>query len=216
MVKLLAVLGDYYHPEEWAKESLEHALQSLPSVENIQIDYCGYDSLQAALTQQPDGVILFKENRLNPTDEIVEEWMTDEMASNIASYVKNGGGWLAWHSGLASYPENGSYTKMLKGYFLHHPNQHQVVQYTLHESEINLRTNSFAVLDEHYFVHCDEEGTNIFLTAESIDGHAIAGWSHPYGDGRVCCLTPSHNKEGLLNTDFINLLASCVNWVISR
>jgi len=100
MVKVLAVLGDFYHPAEWAKESLEYAISSQSDLDDFQIIYCAYESLKDELSYQPDGVILFKENRLNPFDEIVKEWMTEELAFEITRYVANGGGWMAWHSGL--------------------------------------------------------------------------------------------------------------------
>ena len=213
MVRITAVLGDYYHPEGWSRESLVEALKT---IEDLQINYCNYEQLEDELSNQPDAVILFKENRLNPNEEIVDHWLTEELSLKINRYVSNGGGWLAWHSGLASYSPESAYTQMLKGYFLHHPEKHQMVQYkSVPGNGININS-SFEVLDEHYFVHCDEESTEVFLLSESIDGHAAAGWSHSFGEGRVCCLTPTHNKDGLLNPDFLSLLGNCVNWTISK
>lgn len=215
MIRLVAVLGDYYHTDEWAKQSLEIALGY--GKEDLQIDYCSPEQLTEVLAKQPDVVILFKENRVNPVDENVVTWMTEELSLEITNYVENGGGWLAWHSGLASFPVEGSYVKMLRGTFLYHPEKHQLVHYKTSEGNVILpRSTSFEIIDEHYFVHCDRENTNVFLLSESIDGHASAGWSHSFGFGRVCCLTPAHSKEGLMNHDFLKILRSCVNWLISR
>ncbi|MFL6556713.1 MAG: hypothetical protein ACJ8MO_11405 [Bacillus sp. (in: firmicutes)] len=36
---------------------------------------------------------------------------------------------MAWHSGLASYSLASSYTKMLRGAFIYHPDKHQLVHY---------------------------------------------------------------------------------------
>jgi hypothetical protein len=213
MVKLAAVLGDYYHSYEWAKQSLESALNF--GNEDMQINYCSPEQLTEVLREQPDAVILFKENRINPIDKNIDTWMTEELSIEITSYVENGGSWLAWHSGLASYPIEDSYGKMLRGYFLHHPEKHQQVHYTASEGNaIVPSSTSFEIVDEHYFVHCDKENTNVFLFSESIDGKAEAGWSHHYGKGKVCCLTPAHNKDGLLNIDFLNVLRNCVNWLL--
>jgi type 1 glutamine amidotransferase len=212
MVKIAAIVGDYYHKGDWAKESLEAAL-TYSSLKNTQVEYHSYEQIKDVLAEQPDAVILFKENRLNPTDEKIV-WMTEELGQEITNYVSNGGGWLAWHSGLASYPARGSYTAMLRGHFLYHPEKHQIVHYkSSNNSSFLPAAVSFEAMDEHYFVHCDEENTSIFLTSDSIDGNAIAGWSHSYGNGKVCCLTPSHNKEGLLHPEFLTILGSCLNWI---
>lgn len=215
MIKLAAVLGDYYHQSEWAKQSLETALSC--NKEDLQIECCSPEQLKEVLEKKPDAVIHFKENRVNPAEESIEKWMTEDIALEITKYVQNGGGWLAWHSGLASFPVDGSYIKMLKGHFLYHPEKPQMVHYYSSEGNSVLPIpTSFEMIDEHYFVHCDTENTNIFLLSESIDGQAPAGWSHSFGFGRVCCVTPAHTKEGLMNHDFLKILKSCVNWLISR
>jgi type 1 glutamine amidotransferase len=215
VVRLAAVLGDYYHSYEWAKQTLETALNE--GKQDVHIDYCQPEQLIEVLRTKPDAVILFKENRYNPKDKNPETWMTEELSLLITNYVENGGSWLAWHSGLASYPVAGSYVKMLKGSFLYHPEKQQIVHYKASEGNAVVPSStSFEIVDEHYFVHCDKENTNVFLFSESIDGKAEAGWSHRYGEGKVCCLTPAHNKEGLLNENFLNVLRKCVNWLIIR
>jgi type 1 glutamine amidotransferase len=213
MIRLAAVLGDYYHSSEWAKISLETALGF--DKEDLQIDYCTPEQLPEILAKQPDAVIHFKENRLNPVVENVETWMTEEVSFKITNYVENGGRWLAWHSGLASFPVEGAYIKMLKGYFLYHPEKQHLVHYNASaDNPVLLSTTSFEIVDEHYFVHCDHENTNVFLFSESIDGQSAAGWCHSFGAGKVCCLTPAHNKEGLLNKVFLETLRNCVDWLI--
>ncbi|MFJ5761440.1 ThuA domain-containing protein [Neobacillus sp. NPDC093182] len=215
MIRLVAVLGDYYHSHEWAKQALETALND--GRQDVQIDYCHPDQLPEVLRTKPDAVILFKENRYNPLDENTETWMTEELSIVITNYVNNGGSWLAWHSGLASYPVEGSYVKMLNGSFLYHPEKQQIVQYKASEGNAVVPSStSFEIVDEHYFVRCDKENTNVFLISESTDGKSEAGWFHRYGEGKVCCLTPAHNKDGLLNENFLNVLRNCVNWLILR
>jgi type 1 glutamine amidotransferase len=215
LIRLAAVLGDYYHPHEWAKQTLETALNLVR--EDVQIDYYHPEQLPEVLRTKPDVVILFKENRYNPVDENVETWMTEELSLVITNYVENGGSWLAWHSGLASYPVEGSYVKMLKGSFLYHPEKQMIVHYTASAGNAVVPSSiSFEIVDEHYFVDCDKENTNVFLVSESIDGKAEAGWFHRYGEGKVCCLTPAHNKDGLLNKNFLNVLRNCFNWLILK
>ncbi|WP_241158355.1 ThuA domain-containing protein [Cohnella candidum] len=68
------------------------------------------------------------------------------------------------------------------------------------------------MLDEHYFVEYDSARTETFLRSESVDGSSVAGWRHTFGAGRVCCLTPAHRREGLLQPDFQRLLGEAVRW----
>ena len=217
MKTILAIVGDYYHDRDLAMESLENALFSYISVGEMQIVECETNQLVDKLAENPDAVILFKEDRLNPNDDQVHKWMTEEVEDEITSYVENGGGWLAWHSGLASYAIEGSYTKMVRGYFESHPDKHQIVTYTnKNENPISSSKLSFEALDEHYFVYCDVENTNVFLLSESVDGESTAGWSHAFGKGKVCALTPAHNKEGLLHPDFSEVLGNSVKWISSK
>ncbi|MBM7691661.1 type 1 glutamine amidotransferase [Peribacillus deserti] len=211
MKRILAIVGDYYHKYEWAQESLLKALQPY---QDVKLVFTETGQLLEKLGEKPDAVVLFKEDRVNPNEKEVSTWMTNEISQSIVDYVENGGNWVAWHAGLASFPVEGSYTQMLRGYFLSHPEKHQSVRYVSSgENLIVSETINFNIMDEHYFVHVDEANTNVFLRSESVDGESIAGWYHKYGNGRVVCLTPAHNQEGLMNSEFLSVLGKCVHWV---
>jgi type 1 glutamine amidotransferase len=203
-MRIVALLGDYWHEENMIKHALKEAIGSVPQ---LSVDYIQYSDLKNALKTKPDAVILFKENRLNPLAETPTNWMDERAASAITDYVKNGGGWLAWHTGMAEYPTHSEYIDMLKGYFRHHPDMKSVT----YQMKDGL---SFTITDEHYFVSCKEEETEVFLTSESADGKSIAGWSHPYGSGRVCCLTPAHTAEGLKSEQLQKILRDRILWCL--
>lgn len=205
--KVLAILGDFYHDEALAKQSFELAIQE---IDRVDLKYTTVGHLVESLKSKPDLVVLFAENRLNPEDAKVNTWMDGHAVKAIRDYVNDGGGWLAWHSGLASYEKFTDYTAMLHGYFEHHPVEHRVVTYSASGSSIIHSNEKFEFLDEHYFVTCDEENTNVFLRSESVDGSSTAGWEHPFGKGRVICLTPAHLKEGLLHPSLIKLLVTSI------
>jgi type 1 glutamine amidotransferase len=211
--RIVALLGDYYHPYEYSKASLNQALALLNENEEFVCIEIQTNQLQKELEQQPDAVILFKEDRVNPTDEKVETWMTEEIGQAIRQYVKQGGGWLAWHSGLASYSTEGAYIQMLKGHFEYHPVNHPQVKYSSVQDDRYFGPISFEIKDEHYFVNVNEEETNIFLESNSEEGNSIGGWLHEYGKGRVCCLIPAHTDEGLLDKNVTQLLAKTIEWV---
>lgn len=209
--KIFAVLGDYYHEQDLAIKSLEKAIDKL----KVQVTYLSVGEVVTRLNEQPDLVILFAENRLNPEDENVETWMTAKEARVIEEYVASGGSWLAWHSGLASYENIDQYTKLLRGYFLSHPDKHQMVKYTLDpNATITEKQFEFEYLDEHYFVKVEEEQTNVFLRSDSVDGASIAGWHHAYGEGKVLCLTPAHLEEGLMHEQFLQIFNQSIKWCL--
>ncbi|GAB2536833.1 ThuA domain-containing protein [Gracilibacillus alcaliphilus] len=211
--RITAVLGDYYHSRETAVQSLEQARKQLGKAANIEIEYITADQLIDHLPTHPDAVILGVENRINPEADQVERWMTNTDAKKINTYVEDGGVWIGWHAGIASYESIPNYTTMLRGHFLHHPVKHQVVTYeSAGESSIVQGIPSFAFLDEHYFVTCDRENTNVFLQSRSVDGESEAGWYHQFGKGKVMCLTPAHLEEGLQNPDFIQLFSNVIRY----
>ncbi|MBD0383652.1 ThuA domain-containing protein [Paenibacillus sedimenti] len=212
MKRVVAVAGDYYHPQQLIQQTLLTAMNADIADRSMHIDFCETEHLVKVLQELPDAVILFKEDRINPQDDQVSTWMTEEIAAAIVRYVKEGGGWLAWHSGLASYSVDGAYTTMLRGYFNYHPEQHSEVTYSILEDGEANPIRKFSFMDEHYFVHCDQERTEVFLKSESKDGQAVAGWRHEEGSGRVCCLTPAHTAAGLSNAEMLDQLASCIRW----
>lgn len=212
---ITAIVGDFYHDEKLIRSSLETAWQHSGQQHAIRIRYAQHDRLLETLADRPDAVILFRENRLNPQSSEVVRWMSKETAERIADYVEQGGSWLGWHSGLASYDDVNAYIGMLRGHFKFHPREHSIVTYVSSLSEIGIPDNTrFSFTDEHYFVECDEPNTNVFLRSSSRDGDSVAGWYHAFGKGKVCCLTPAHTEEGLLSQDFLAILGPVLRWIV--
>lgn len=213
--KILGILGDYYHDHDMALGALKKAVDILNRLgsDTFELIDSNFEGLDSALSQKVDLVILGRENRINPTDEVVNNWMTYDIEKKIVDYVNNGGSWMAWHAGLASYDETGEYTQMIGGYFLNHPSEHNIVRYIprKNSSGISLK-ETFEVIDEHYFVKYNLDSSLIFLQSESPYGKSKAGWAREWGNGRVCCLTPTHREEGLTNKVMLEVLADCIAW----
>lgn len=214
MKKIYALLGDYYHDHDLILSTLQSAIESVGV--DIELHDIDTKDLSSALASRPDLVILNKENRINPTDPNVNLWMTPDLETQITDYVRCGGSWLAWHAGLASYPEEGPFGTMLKGMFKFHPRINKPVTYNFRGQEpIGLgKPMHFETIDEHYFVECDLENTQVFLESTSMDGKSLAGWAHHYGDGRVLCMTPTHRREGLTHPEMIRLLQNSISWLL--
>jgi len=213
---ITAIIGDYFHEEAAIRASLEAAISQHGLEDLIEIQYATYDQLVNRLEQRPHAVILFMEDRLNPGNPELLRWMTPEIAQSIVDYVRQGGSWFAWHSGLASFEKVSAYVGMLRGHFLTHPKEHSEVTYQAAKNELGIAEQAeFSLLDEHYFVTCDEANTNVFLRSSSRDGESIAGWYHLEGDGKVCCLAPAHRQEGLMNPELLAILGPILRWIVS-
>jgi len=216
MKQVLAIVGDFYHDMDLAKESLLEALSTHIEDNRISLKFALVTDISEELKRQPDMVVLFAEDRIDPQAEHVATWMTKEVSDEIVQYVENGGAWFGWHSGLASYAVESSYVGMLRGYFLTHPKDNKLVRYTSNgETVLGENVTPFEFLDEHYFVYCDESRTNVFLRSSSVDGESIAGWHHTFGKGLVCCLAPAHRREGLMDPSFIHILRHSLSWTAS-
>ncbi|MBM7572955.1 ThuA domain-containing protein [Aquibacillus albus] len=215
MVRIVALLGDYWHSEKEAKVGLEAAIDRLPNKEEVDLQYITYEEVGQALRGNPDVFINAKMDQINPRDEKVYTWLTDELDKQLVNYVKEGGSVLAWHGGMAAFDENSHYIKMLRGSFDYHPPGLQEVTYMLNENE-KTGPNTFTMSDEQYFVHLDKENTEVDLWSTGVDGDSIAGWKHSFENGKVCCFTPAHTEEGMLNENVSKLLAEKISWLLSR
>ncbi|MBY0148910.1 ThuA domain-containing protein [Neobacillus niacini] len=207
MIKIAALVGDYWHNGDDAKAGLEAAINRLPYKGETEVQYVTYAEVSQALDEQPDLFINAKMNVLNPREKQLVSWLTEELDEKIVSYVNAGGSLLAWHAGMAGYPKETQYTQMLCGAFDFHPPGLQEVTYINDEV-------TFTLQDEHYFVHCDVENTEVNLRSTGVDGDSIACWKHSFGKGKVCCFTPAHTKEGMLNENISSLLAEKINWLL--
>ncbi|HOJ92302.1 MAG TPA: ThuA domain-containing protein [Dictyoglomaceae bacterium] len=211
MRKITALLGDFYHPEEYFKEALDYVVND-EALKDVKLSCINISEFLSNIQEKPNMIIIGRENKIEPTKEDSEIWMNSEIEVAILNYVKDGGIIFAWHSGLASYDPEGIYVKdILRGYFKYHPEKKMVKYYgKLFEKDKNIE---FQLIDEHYFVHCDEERTNVFLFSESEDGKSVAGWYHNYEKGKIICLTPAHN-ESLKDENFRIFLKELIKWLI--
>jgi type 1 glutamine amidotransferase len=212
--KIVALLGDYWHAADDAKAGLEAAMKRLPNKDEIDLQYITYKEVSQVLGEKPDLFINAKMDQLNPRDEQVINWLTEELDTKLVNYVEEGGSVLAWHAGMAGYSSESNYIHMLRGYFNYHPPGLQEVTYMLKENEKS-GENTFFLSDEQYFVHCDKVNTEVDLWSTGVDGDSIAGWKHSFGKGKICCFTPAHTREGMVNENVSRLLAEKINWMLS-
>ena len=215
--KVVAFLGDFYHPRVPLEQAVEAATRSIQGTELI-FKTPTAKNMSAALSEKPDMIILGSDNKINPEGAVVNCWLTKEADGQLESYVAKGGSLIILHSGLASYPADSKYRSMIKGEFLSHPPQGDVSYFSVKDqSPFNENSDyNYTVLDEFYVVAVDEEETNVFLYSKSEEhGKGFAGWYHTYGQGKVMCLVPTHNEVGLMHEETLRLYRSAFEWGLS-
>lgn len=159
------MLGDYYHDGDTLKEGLTQVLDKLGDLTTL---YADRKELTEHLKDRSDLVISASEKRLDPESGNPEEWMIEFEEDKIVDYVKKGGSWLVWHSGLVSYQKLTTYIDMVGGSFDYHPEKPVRVNYK-----------------------CIEESS---LTEY---GESVAVWTKKYGEGEVCVYIYQHTiKRG--------------------
>ena len=217
MKTINSFLGDYYHNAQTMTTAVEHAISVNAAKTDIDNQgVTGIDRLAAVLATNPSLIIIGLENRLNPQDEAVSLWLTPELDKQLVAYVTAGGNLLVLHSGLASYPTDSRYIKMLGGHFVSHPDKHCDVRYVSTQHWPISVPIDYTVEDEFYIVKVDEQTTTVFMRSESKEhGKQPAGWSHNYGRGRVMCLVPTHNARGYQEFGHQTLLVEAIAYLLS-
>lgn len=208
-MRVLVFCDDRWHPSSVVKSGLEPLM-------NEGFEFVFKEDmvdLTMNLLRQFPVVILAKSNNFSSRD--TTEWATKEAQEIFESYVLNGGGILAVHSGTAGYREATIIRRILGGVFIHHPEQCLVTVEAAGKHVITDGFEPFTLKDEHYFMEIDNNGDlYVFLASTSQHGRQPAGWVRTHGKGKVCVLTPGHNLDVWLHPSFQLLLRNSLNWLV--
>jgi type 1 glutamine amidotransferase len=205
-MRTLVFCDDFYHPAAIPRAGLEalgDAGYEFNWLENAG-DWSAQRMAGYAL------VVLVKANNISSTDKT--EWMTGEIETAFLDYVRRGNGLLALHSGTAGYRQRPILRRLLGGVFEKHPPQCPVTVEPKQDHPLTAGSASFTLQDEHYFMEMDDPQVDLFLTTTSEHGTQPGGWTRTEGQGRVCVLTPGHNKEVWLHPSFQALLRNALHW----
>jgi type 1 glutamine amidotransferase len=211
--KVCAIVGDYYHDPE----TTVRALDRLPERERYEfVIHRERERFPKEAIEKSDILLLARMGRLKP-EKSEEFWISESDERFIFDFVGQGGGLLALHAALASYPPDGPLHALLHGRFLYHPPLHPAVHYVISQKarEITMGADSFTVEDEQYFVELEAGGTEIQLMSQTREhGESPAGWTHECGAGRVCVLLPGHTETAMLHPMMQRLLQNALDWCL--
>ncbi|MEC9490247.1 MAG: ThuA domain-containing protein [Halanaerobiales bacterium] len=191
MKKVLALVGDYYHPSDYLKQALKMIIKN-----DYQLDiFSSHQEIDWEGLLEYDVLILATWGKINdPDDEAY--WLDEYHEKKIDQFLAEGGKLFLVHSGTASYPRDGLFREIAGGHFIQHPEEHPEI--TIKAAADNFLTQGvqdFKITDEQYFMDVDPE-VEVFLKAESDQfGESTAGWTKDYKNGKVIVLTPGHTLE---------------------
>ena len=211
MKTVYTFLGDFYNEHS----KINSVLQSL-ELDNVRLIDEKIENVIEVLDRKPDGIIIFKENRLNPKDIDDIYWLTQEIDRKLHDYVDGGGSLIAIHSALTSYPTDSLYVEMLRGKYIGQSNEVLPVKYSFTNAQATGYEDliDYETSDIHCFVAVDDM-TNVFLNSFSSYGEYPAGWFHEYGAGKIMCVVPSHTHEGLGHPDTAKLYVQAIKYCLS-
>jgi type 1 glutamine amidotransferase len=207
--RALGVVGDFYHPADALSALLERAAPRFPwsfARDPRRVDWASLGEYRL--------LVLSTEDRIEPESSELR-WMDEGIARRIALFVEAGGGLLAYHSGLASYPPEGAYRRLVGGAFQFHPKAHPefLVSPEPLAHPILEGVPAFSLVDEQYFVERDPDATLALASSSSPRfGSSCAAWCAERGSGRVACVAPGHRPESLGNPALVRLLGNAAIW----
>jgi len=209
-MKILIITGDYWHAPGPMEHGLRHALSPLkPAIDAI----VNPDDFPLDAIGGYDLVILARDG--NHTWKQGHAWLSEDQESRIEQYVTAGGRLLGIHSGLCTYSKNGPLRRVMKGHFVSHPPETDVlISAALPDHPVCRGIEPFTVFDEQYVVDVDPAQTTVFLHSTTPTLKAIiAGWTHPVGKGLFVGLTPGHTRPVLGHPMMTRVIRQAVEWM---
>ena len=172
-------------------------------------------------------VLLSKSN--NNSREDKTPWKSEEVQKAFVSYVENGGGILAVHSGIVAGRDDTILNNLIGSRFVFHPKATPVTVQPVKPHFITEGVGMFCELDEQYRIEVLAPDIDIIIASysppqgeeskytEDPAGNSPAwicpaGYVRSQGKGRICVLTPGHYVPAWLNPQFQKTLVNALNW----
>lgn len=205
-MRVLVLCDDVWHPARVPRTGLG----ALPPHE-FEFDWIEHAADWSAerMAAYP-AVLLTKSNHTSSADKT--EWMTGDVQTAFADYVRGGNGLLAVHSGTAGYQHTPILRALLGGVFIQHPAQCPVTVKPSATHPLSMGSAPFTLVDEHYFMALDDSQADVFAITTSEHGEQPGAWRRSEGAGRVAVLTPGHNQDVWLHPSFQTLLLNALRW----
>lgn len=199
--KKAIVIGNYtnvaWHPLDGPDRELAEILEDFGVESTEDYDRFRYDSLS-----KYDLCVAYTENRL-----------TDEQVAGLMTYVLNGGGLLAIHTGIVVEARFEA-AHLAGGRFRYHPEQKVLTYMPTGSGHVIMEgIESFDIMEEPYQFDIDNLiETTLLLEYESEGKKWPAAWAHGYGLGRVVYLSPGHQLASFTVPMYRKLIRRSALW----
>lgn len=205
MIRTLVICGDPWHPAA----TIELGLKALNGAA-FAFEFLVNDAEWPAVRLNDFPLVVLARANLTSSEE--RPWLMPETQGVLADYVTQGGGLLVVHAGTARYENLPALNALIGGAFVRHPAPCNVTMEPLSSHPVVDGVASFTARDEHYFMAMNDSPADLFLQSRSLHGVQPAGWARASGRGRVCVLTPGHDREVWLHPMFQKLLFNALRW----
>ena len=172
-------------------------------------------------------VLMCKSDNVSQEDRA--SWKTEEVQQAFVSYVENGGGLIAVHSGIIAGKEIGALDRLIGCRFTFHPQACPVTVQPIKPHPVVEGVGMFCEVDEHYRINIIAPDADVIMASyspaqgevdkyEEEPGNNTPAWICPagyvrsQGKGRVCVLTTGHLLPAWLNPHFQKTLVNALQW----
>ncbi len=210
MKEILVLVHDYWH--------------SLDSIKPM-VDTLACEAYHFTLTTDPADLLRTTPDLLITLKDPIENdqiptpvWCDEAWTKDCLSKVESGMGMLAMHAAVTDLDvEHEMVQKVIKGIFLMHPAPCPVRFEPIKSHPIleDIEAFLFPEPDEQYHMQlCDNLETDVIASTVSTHGTQPALWVHTLGQGRICCLTPSHTTANLTCEPIFKLVQNAIRWCL--
>ena len=181
MKKVLVITEDYWHPTSVIADGLK----------KLEGDFAFTYARRDSDFENYGAVVIAKGDRTSKEDET--PFMTDAYMDALENYLTRGGGLLLLHAGTLT-ARNPRLAEIMGGISAGHPDPSEcVLTYKAVQSHpIGRGMQDLTINDECYFMELTKDDISVFARNVSHWGDFAAGFTRPYGRGRVCAFTPGH------------------------
>jgi type 1 glutamine amidotransferase len=211
-LQILVIHSDSYHAGSLIKGGLEFLRGLRHSLTFISDP----DKIAASKFSDFDMLFLCKANQKSETDN--SPWMDEKTERQFLCYVRQGGGLVIMHSGLAGYErQHKEFAGLAGGYFVRHPLQTAVAYIPVSGSEITNGADAFTCKDEQYFIEFVTSDAQVFMESQTSEyKRQPAGWFRAEGKGLAPALTPGHNPEVWASEGYHVIIGNSINFIKRR
>jgi len=214
-MNVLVICDDFWHPAE----VIELGIAPLEKMGfTFTVVKTALDILTPEFIAPYPVIMCCKGNSVNSYNH-QREWFLDiaEVGpAEFEEYVRNGGGFLAVHSGNTG-KSGQDYANFVGNYFGGHPPRCEVEVKITKEHPITKNVSDFSVRDEHYKIEVTDPEADVFCkTYSESGGEQIGGYVRTIGKGKVCVLTPGHILGVWHNPEFQKLLCNALHFASKK